>query len=330
MPGHKLSKNLMQHTAEQCIDCGKCTSRCLFLAEYGSPGKIAQEGLSSPQKHRETAVRSYDCSMCHLCSAVCPVNAGPAEMFGGLRIYAQNCNLFDLKKYSPLLAYEKTGRNFPFRDNFIPENCETAFFPGCTLPALFPKATRNAFSALRKKDKRYGLILNCCSKPSKMLGLQEKHEDSISALVDEIESKGIKRILTGCPNCHMTLQECQPPFKVQSIYEELRDLDITPVAPYLKEVTIHDPCVTRYEDKVHECIRELLNRAGVNITEMKHSRQKTICCGEGGALNFHNPGYAKLDRQKNCRSPKNRPAHGHLLRRMCKLTQPRTSYSSHP
>lgn len=286
-----ISRQLMQHTADECIDCGKCISQCFFLKKNGSPVQIAQEGLSSPEANNNAAVKAYDCSMCYLCSAVCPVDANPAEMLTQLRNHAQENDLVDLKKYSPLLNYEKMGREFPFRDNIIPEGCETAFFPGCTLPAFFPRATKAAFTALQAKDKNFGLILNCCSKPSKMLGLKKPHEEAVSKLINEISGKGIKRILTGCPNCYITLKEANPPFEVLSIYEELLAREISPVAPYLKKVTVHDPCVTRFEGNVHDCIRELLNRAGVETTEMKHSKRKTICCGEGGAINFNTPEY---------------------------------------
>ena len=292
MPAADRSRKLIQHTAETCVDCGLCVSQCAFLKNTGSPLHIAQEGLTSSDKHNKAAIGSYDCSMCKLCSAVCPVDARPAEMFTELRNYAQSCNLFDLKKYSPLLSYEKAGRRFPFKDSIIPQGCETAFFPGCTLPALFPTATINAYSSLKYKDKKLGLILDCCSKPSKMLGLKELHGKAIAELADRITKHGIKRILTGCPNCHMTLKEFNPAFEVISIYEELYNLNITTVTPYISEITIHDPCVTRYEDHIHDCIRNLLTRAGVKITEMKHSKRKTVCCGEGGALPFHNPDHA--------------------------------------
>ncbi len=291
MNSSKICQKMMLHTTAECIDCGKCISQCLFLKNNGSPVQIAQEGLSSDEKHDEAALKAYDCSLCYLCSEVCPVDANPAEMFTALRSHAQEKDLHTLDKYSPLLSYEKTGRKFPFRDTIIPNNCETAFFPGCTLPALFPEATKAAFAALRAEDKSFGLILNCCSKPSKMLGLVRQHQDSISELVHEISDKGIKRILTGCPNCYITLKDSNPPFEVLSVYEELLSKKITTITPYLREVTIHDPCVTRFEDNVHDCIRKLLSKAGIKTVEMKHNKRKTLCCGEGGAVNFNKPEY---------------------------------------
>lgn len=274
-------------TAEECIDCGKCMSECSFLAENGSPASIALRAATTPEEIDRSAIKAYDCSMCGLCSAVCPVAARPADIFPGLRFHAQDKGLVDLKKYSPLTNYEKLGRKFPFKGNHIPQGCTTAFFPGCTFPALFPEALKNTYSTLKKNIPDIGLVLNCCSKPSKMLGLKAKHNDLISQTVREIESKGIKKLLTCCPNCHVTFKEYNPSFEVVSIYEELDRQRIQPCSPYLPEVTIHDPCVTRFEESIHDSIRSLLARAGVQIVEMDHHGKKTLCCGEGGAVGFH-------------------------------------------
>ncbi|WP_320171366.1 (Fe-S)-binding protein [Maridesulfovibrio sp.] len=283
----------LQQTAEICIECGKCAVACLFLKNNGSPAEIAQKALSSQEGAEQASVLAYDCSCCGLCSAVCPVDARPAEIFSLLREKAQQTGSFDLKRYSPLLGYERTGSRFPFRDSIIPEGCTTAFFPGCTLPALFPQAVLNTMAILKSHDPTVGLVLECCSKPSKMLGLTEKHNSALSELVRNMQEKGIKRVLSGCSNCHVTLKEFDPPFEVVSIYEQLASMDIPAVPPYLKEITVHDPCVTRFEKSIHEAVRLLLRKAGINVSEMKHCGEKTICCGEGGATGFHKPEYSK-------------------------------------
>ncbi len=288
----------MRLTADNCIDCGLCVSHCSFLQDAGSPDKIAENGLSSEIGHDETSIMSYHCSTCSLCSSVCPVGANPANMFIELRNHAQDNRLVRLNDYSPLLKYEKVGTHFPFRDNILPEGCETAFFPGCTLPGLFPEGTIAAYSALKKKDPSIGMILNCCSKPSKMLGLINEHTESISDIFDFIKSKGIKRILTACPNCHMTFKEFSPSIEIISIYEELVNLEIKTNTAWLKHATVHDPCVTRFESAVHNSVRTLLCRAGIELIEMEHSREHTFCCGEGGGVPAHNAENARAWTQK--------------------------------
>ncbi|MBI9112044.1 MAG: (Fe-S)-binding protein [Maridesulfovibrio ferrireducens] len=280
-------------TSENCIGCGECVSECLFLQEYGSPDKIAEECLASALNYDEAAINSYNCSACSLCDSVCPVDAQPSKMFEMLRNHAQENSLLGLDSYSPLLSYERIGGKFPFKDNLLPDGCKTAFFPGCTLPALFPEATRAAYSALKQRDPSLGLILNCCSKPSKMLGLSDFHAETISELSKFIESQGITKILTACPNCHITFKGFSPSFKIVSIYEELLDSNISLNKPWLQKATVHDPCVTRFESGLQESVRKLLTQNGVTLIEMDHSRDKTICCGEGGGVGFHNKPFAQ-------------------------------------
>ncbi|NDV25841.1 (Fe-S)-binding protein [Desulfovibrio sp. JC010] len=293
MPVSKLLRKELQHTADECIDCGKCMTLCRFLAESGSPVSIALKGLASDDDVDNLSIRSYDCSTCGLCSAVCPVAAQPERMFKELRNHAQANGLFKLEQHSPLLKYEKLGRRFPFKGEFIPDGCTTVFFPGCTLPAMHPDSTRITYKILKRNDPLMGLVLNCCSKPSKMLGLKSRHEERLSTLVHHLERKGVKKILTACPNCHVTFKEFNTKLEIVSIYRKLKYLNFTPVRPKLKEVTVHDPCVTRYETEMHKDVRALLKAVGVRVVEMKHNRTKTLCCGEGGATQFYNKIYAK-------------------------------------
>ncbi|WP_415719050.1 (Fe-S)-binding protein [Maridesulfovibrio sp.] len=292
MPVSKQMRKALQHTADECIDCGKCMAYCRFLAESGSPLSIALNALSDDETVDDLSQRTYDCSSCGLCSAVCPVKAEPADIFTQLRYHAQANGTFKLEKYAPLLSYERLGQRFPFKAESLPEGCTTVFFPGCTLPAMFPDATRIAFKILKLKDPRTGIVLNCCSKPSKMLGLKSKHEENLSTLVHTLERKGIKKILTACPNCHATFKQFESRLEIVSIYEKLKYANFIPVTPAVKEVTIHDPCVTRSESNIHKAVRDLLKSAGIRVSEMKHNRTETLCCGEGGGTNFHNKAYA--------------------------------------
>ena len=117
-----------------------------------------------------------------------------------------------------------------------------------------------------------------------MLGRKAFNTLSIANLAREFERKGVKKLLTGCPNCHMTLKGANLPLNITSVYEELLQMGAPLNKPWHNHVTIHDPCVIRFEKKTQDSIRALLHRAGVKISEMKHSRSNTFCCGEGGAV----------------------------------------------
>lgn len=53
-----------------------------------------------------------------------------------------------------------------------------------------------------------------------------------------------------------------------------------------KKITFHDPCYLGRGNGIFDAPRELLKRTGVEMVEMKRSREKSLCCGAGGAQMF--------------------------------------------
>lgn len=282
----KSGNSIFQEISDKCIDCGKCEQECSFLARYASPGKIAREILQADKYFSTYAKQSFECSLCSYCTAVCPVGIDPCRMFTVLRSSAVKNSLMDLQKYNPILKYEALGRRFPFAGQTIPTGCETAFFPGCTLPGLFPEATIKTYEALQMNEPSMGLILNCCSKPSISLGLDDNIKSRLLILTGKIADAGVKKILTACPNCYQTLKSASPPFEVVSVYTYLKECKKMLINHEGLEITIHDPCVTRFESAIHDDVRELLKDCGIVAHDPRHSGRKTLCCGEGGATGF--------------------------------------------
>ena len=56
-----------------------------------------------------------------------------------------------------------------------------------------------------------------------------------------------------------------------------------------KRLTFHDPCYLGRGNGVYESPRDLIRRLGVNLTEMKRSKNKALCCGAGGGQMFKEP-----------------------------------------
>ena len=46
------------------------------------------------------------------------------------------------------------------------------------------------------------------------------------------------------------------------------------------EMSIHDACPTRTEERVHKAIRTLLDKMNIKILEPKNTCTKAICCGD--------------------------------------------------
>jgi len=53
-----------------------------------------------------------------------------------------------------------------------------------------------------------------------------------------------------------------------------------------KQMTYHDPCYLGRANGVYETPRDVIRRMGVNLVEMKRSKNRALCCGAGGAQMF--------------------------------------------
>lgn len=289
----------LEEVADQCTHCGKCQRECLFLQERGTPGQLAAtliERYAGEDDQAAAAELAYQCSLCGLCAASCPENLVPDRMFLELRRQAVRTNSIQLSQYSRLLSYEKAGRSGVLRYSHLPENCDTVFFPGCALPAIRPDHVLKSYQLLRQDNPEMGIVLDCCLKPSHNLGRQAFFASGFRRLMEQFATGRIQKIITGCTDCHQTFRQYAAPLEITSLYEELDKLSLQglfpPAANHTGEFTIHDPCTARTEHGVHQSVRNLSNRSGARVREMKHNRVKTFCCGEGGSVGSVRTDYA--------------------------------------
>ncbi|MCE5335383.1 MAG: 4Fe-4S dicluster domain-containing protein, partial [Desulfobacteraceae bacterium] len=68
----------VQRLMDQCVECGICRKDCEFLRRNGNPGSIIKAGEEGPGDGRDLA---FECSLCGLCTAACPMGVDPASAF---------------------------------------------------------------------------------------------------------------------------------------------------------------------------------------------------------------------------------------------------------
>ncbi len=245
------------------------------------PVDIAAEYGSDPEASRAAA---FACSLCGLCTAVCPVGIDPAVMFLELRREAFLADSGNIAEHARLLNYEKRGTSKRYSWYALPEGCDTVFFPGCALPGTRPKTTDKIYQQLQQNDARMGIVLDCCSKPSHDLGRQEQFEAMFFELCWYLTGSGIKKVIVACPNCYKVFAQYGRGLTVETIYQYLAAARWTVKEKIGSTVTVHDPCVIRAENAIHQAVRSLIRAHGLTIREMDHAGNRTLCCGEGGAV----------------------------------------------
>lgn len=281
----------LRYIGKVCIDCPECREECAFLKKYGTPLEIA---TSHDPSDPRWLMLAYECSLCGLCAAVCPMALRPEEMFLEMRREAVNRGIAPLPEHRALLSYERRGVSRRFSWYALPPACHTVFFPGCALPGTRPDQTIRIYEHLKKSDPALGVVLDCCCCPSHDLG----RADFFSAMFEEMKSflvdHGIKRVITACPNCHRMFRLHGAPLEAMTVYETLIQNGVPETGATGGDfsVSIHDPCGVRQEKEVHAAVRRLAAEKGFSIVEMVHAGEKTLCCGEGGNAGAVAPEFA--------------------------------------
>uniref|UniRef100_A0A831ZJ36 (Fe-S)-binding protein n=1 Tax=Desulfacinum infernum TaxID=35837 RepID=A0A831ZJ36_9BACT len=167
------------------------------------------------------------------------------------------------------------------------------FFPGCTFAGTRAEAVLAMHDLLRRSLPRVGIVLDCCTKPSHDLGRQAYFLAMFGEMKDFLVAQGVRTVLVACPNCYKVFQSYGSPLQVRTIYERLTE-EALPRQDLLRgTVTLHDPCVLRHEPAVQDAVRSLVHHVGLQVMEMPNSRERTLCCGEGGGVGVVAPELAR-------------------------------------
>jgi Fe-S oxidoreductase len=266
--------------SEKCVACGLCAKSCQFLRKYGTPKQIA-ENFDLFDKTQRNMV--YGCNLCRLCTAVCPKGLDPATMFLEMRREAVQNGVGDYRAHRRVFNYEHLGISKRYSWYGLPENCDTIFFPGCTLSGTRPGKVFAFYEYLKAHIPNAGIVLDCCTKPSHDLGRQDFFQNMFNEMKHFLLDNGVRKILVACPNCYRVFKEYAQEMIITTAYEFMANDGIPTRRPTGEIVTVHDPCALRFDEAIQLAVRQLLEKQGLTVEEMRHTGKKTLCCGEGGS-----------------------------------------------
>jgi Fe-S oxidoreductase len=168
------------------------------------------------------------------------------------------------------------------------EGPSSLFWPGCTLSSYSKELTEAVFAFLKGKDRTCGMSVKCCGNIIRYAAGRTAYVTYGERLASELEEKGIKRIVTACPNCYRSFKELSQrelDIEVISLSQTLADegLRVMPNPADSAEPStpfcIHDSCPDRSCGIEAAVVRRLCE--GVELREMKHNRSHSQCCGLG-------------------------------------------------
>jgi Fe-S oxidoreductase len=283
-----------QAEAGRCLNCAcqSCLNVCPHLRHYkGYPKKYAREmynNIITAYGIRTSNILINSCLECDLCKEICPNGADVAAFIRQARDEMIQTNHMPASAHEYALE-DLVSANAPETSFYRPPKGrptgEKLFFPGCQLVASKPDLVQKVYAHLNEAfDGQVGLMSACCGAPARWSGRTGLTGQVTSEFLGTWEKAGRPLVVLACPSCYLFFQNEIPSVKIESLWEVLaakppKGLELD---DQTLELTLHDPCATRYQENVQQSVRSLMAKIAPNYKEQKYSQRLTKCCGYGG------------------------------------------------
>jgi Fe-S oxidoreductase len=171
---------------------------------------------------------------------------------------------------------------------------EVLFWVGCA-PSYDERAREGARSTaklLQAAGVDFAILgpRECCTgDPARRMGNEYTFQSYAQQNVETLGEAGVTKIVTTCPHCFNTLGNEYADFggryevlhHTELLAELVRDGKLQPQADE-RRITYHDSCYLARHNDVRSDPRELVDAVGTGV-EMPRNRERTFCCGAGGA-----------------------------------------------
>jgi len=116
----------------------------------------------------------------------------------------------------------------------------------------------------------------------------------------------VKKIVTACPHSYNTLKNEYPElggnyevFHHTQLIQELINtgkISTANLKPIQQTITFHDPCYLGRANSEYNAPRDIIKAInGIKLVEMRRAKNKSLCCGAGGAQMFKEPEKGEMD-----------------------------------
>jgi len=303
-----------------CTECGRCQDVC---PAYNTGKELSPKLLIMAMRDNLLAQASppmvpnavhddvvWDCVTCGACVRECPVNIEHIDHVIDLRrnlVMVESrfpdeaaTMLRDVDRASNPWGRPQSDRT-QWADGLgvrVLQPGEPApdvlFWVGCA-PAFDERARKSATSTaklLQQAGVDFAILgprEACTGDPARRMGDEYTFQRLAGENVATLNGAGVKKIITTCPHCFNTLGNEYPDFggRYEVVHHTeflaglVREGKLSPAASE-RTITYHDSCYLARHNDVRSEPRELVAAVGKPV-EMQRNRERTFCCGAGGA-----------------------------------------------
>lgn len=306
---------------DACTNCGRCEEVCPAFAAGRdlSPRVVVQDLSNDLGSHGEGDVFSkgvireselWACTMCNACVAVCPVFIDQVDYIVDYRRTLVSESRLDGKKKIFLESIARNGNPFGFpaseRQNWLLElgvptvkenpGAEYLYWVGCQ-SSYDPRGqgvARAMVKILRSAGVSFAVLGNdevCTGEPVRRMGEEGRFQELAMKNIESFKAHGVKKVIVHCAHCFNTFRNEYPEFGGDfevvhhtQLISKLMQEGMIKGGALQEKVTFHDPCnLGRINGVVEEPRQALASLGGIQLVEMERSREKSFCCGGGGA-----------------------------------------------
>ncbi|HWJ11610.1 MAG TPA: (Fe-S)-binding protein, partial [Nocardioides sp.] len=264
----------------------------------------------------------WACTNCGACVQQCPVDIEHVDHFVDMRRYqvlvesnfpSELNGLFKglENKGNPwnmsATARLDWAKDLPFEVKVVGDQIEDLesvdwlFWVGCAgaYEDRAKKTTRAVAELLDLAGVSFGVLGNgetCTGDSARRAGNEFVFQGLAQQNIEVLTEAKAKKVVSTCPHCMNTLKneyrqlgiELEVIHHTQLLNRLVREGKLTPVATgagaHDRKITYHDPCFLGRHNQVYTPPRDLLEiLPGAEFAEMERNKEKSFCCGAGGA-----------------------------------------------
>jgi succinate dehydrogenase/fumarate reductase iron-sulfur protein len=302
-----------------CIKCSICHSACPAAIDERFLGPSAltstyrfatdSRDQGGDERLKPMADNIWLCTQCNSCTLFCPKNLGCADaIVGDHSIIVETGNipktvkdvLESVYKYHNPMGTTQAKRMDWAKDLNVQTyptvtKADVLFFVCCSnvYDLRNQKAARNMAKVFNKMGVSFATLGSeewCCGDHMLRMGEKGLFEELAEHNVSMFSKFDAKKIVTLSPHCYNVFKNDKPyqdaGFNVQHYTQFLAEAidcgEIKFSKPIKRRITYHDPCFLGKRNDVFDAPRQILRSMdGLEVVEMKRTKQSSFCCGGG-------------------------------------------------